>query len=130
MNKNERYLLVLYQEYDDHWDTSGVRRWHVNSYFREEEFAIDEEKELINAIAIFKADYPDGEVNIYKITQSTYDFSKLIKAGEYEAEKIKQLKEQEKRQKDLAQKIADQKAYEARELQELQRLKEKYKGAI
>lgn len=126
----ERYLLVLYQEYDDYWDTSGVRRWHVNSYFREEEFALDEEKELVNAIATFKANYPDGEVNIYKIIQSTYDFSHLVKDGLHEAEKIKQLKEQEKKQKELAQKIADQKAYEARELKELQRLKEKYKGEI
>lgn len=40
----ERYLLVLYQEYNDHWDTSGVRKWYIDSYFREEEFALDEEK--------------------------------------------------------------------------------------
>ena len=137
-----KYLLTMHCEEQGYWDTSGCCRWREDAFHHHEEFDLDDEEGLIEAIASFREKHPRGEYEIY-IIQSYNDWydgeNEWEKGKEYEdkineiMEKSKDLAEKikkEKRAKEIAEKKAETEKETARlkehELETLRKLKEKY----
>lgn len=126
-----KYLLVMYNANDGYWENGGHCRWSTDSSFTETEFNLDDEEALLKAIGYFKFQYPDGEFSLYKIEEMTWDESNDIieKADPI----IKELGiEKEKAEKEKARKEKEASAQKAkdRDLEQLRKLQEKYKGEI
>ncbi len=116
---------------EGYWDTSGYCHWKKEAVFRESEFDLDNEEGLIKTIANFKFEYPRGDISLYKILDISWDDSNdIIKKAD---PLIKQLEiEEEKAEKEKARKEKEASAQKAkdRDLEQLRKLQEKYKGEI
>lgn len=120
------YLVVMYDNEDEYWDTSGHRQWKKDSYFLIQEFDI--EVYLINSLGRFLANHPNGEFFIYYRAEkiSCDDENILEKKAWRLANEIidkRKLEEKHKREKEKFERIE---RIKNRELAELKRLKEKY----
>jgi hypothetical protein len=64
-NMKTKYLLTMYSE-SERWNRCYAQ-WETEKYHDREEFDLDDEEGLIKAIACFRAEYPEGEYEVYVI---------------------------------------------------------------
>ena len=57
----------MHCEEQGYWDTSGCCRWREDAFHHHEEFDLDDEEGLIEAIASFTEKYPRGKYETYVI---------------------------------------------------------------
>jgi len=137
-----KYLLTMHCKEQGYWDTSGYCEWREDAFHHHEEFDLDDEEGLIEAIASYTEKYPRGEYEIYIIHPYNdwfYDGTEWEKYKEQEdkineiMEKSKDLAEKikkEKRAKEIEEKkrqiAKEQESIKRQELKKLEELKAKY----
>lgn len=138
------YLLTMYCEEDGYWDTSGHCHWRRKHFCENKEFDLNDTDDLIQTLGQFIESYPEGQYKIYLIQclewwnedEFQYErdevYSQKINSIEQQAiklsEKINEDKKVKKIELDKA-KAAQAKAEEKkRELELLEKLKEKYES--
>lgn len=130
-SKIMKYLLVMYNANDGYWENGGRCRWSTDSSFTELEFDLSDEEGLLKAIGHFNFEYPDGELSLYKIEEMTWDESNdIIERADPIIKKLAEEKEKDEKEKARKEKEASAQKAKDRDLEQLRKLQEKYKGEI
>lgn len=133
-NLKDVYLLIAKCEEQGYWDTSGYCHWSKPAFYSEDKFELNDEQSLIDSIAKFISDYPNGEYEIYIVKEiDWYDneeqkeyLSKIHEKAKDLSEKIiaeAELLEQELR---ILERIRAEQDAINKDLKKLEELKKKY----
>lgn len=136
------YLLTMHCEEDGYWDTSGHCHWHRPYFCQNKQFDLNNTDDLIQTLGRFIESYPGGQYKIYLIQcyewwnedEFQYErdevYSQKINSIEQQAIKLSKKINEDKKVKKIEldkAKAAQAKAEEKkRELELLEKLKEKY----